>query len=116
MVEKRTYIAYNGKEFNDREECLEYERIKSHDTFKFFNDEYEEIDYIDDAGFLLIHTEDELKSFHLYCEEYNLRDKGVEGVGLYIWNNSAWAWENYDEYVQSIIAAGEKMRASTEEE
>lgn len=39
MVEKKTYIAFDGKEFNDREECIVYEtQIKSYELGEIKDD------------------------------------------------------------------------------
>ena len=77
MTEYTTYIAFDGEEFDDEDDCLAYERQLKADTYKnkifFFNEKGKpvplDVEDLDDVYFVNIKTEDATQWFVDRCHD-----------------------------------------------
>lgn len=93
------YIADDGTQFVDKNQCQEYEREHSqfykngkliisgldsdNEKISFFDD-----DFIEEAIILYLATEKAVEIFKERCDEEGVTSYGVDEPGIYIWGDS----------------------------
>lgn len=102
---KVIYIADDGKQFNDENECMEYEFQKLYEKGEsiisgFGPDDnwisFSEAHFCREATIISLKTEEAVKLFIRRCTEENLSNEGIDKPGIYIWGDSKYAYcENY---------------------
>ena len=126
MKEITKYIADDGTEFEDEDECLYYERtekMKSIKGVKFFFENGKEIsdyenleDMLDRTYFIRITDKEDFDKFEemLYEEigSYYWADgwRGLKGeIGLFFYDEDLDRWMNWDEQYDKLIEIRRKM-------
>lgn len=112
MEIKTTYIAFDGKEFNDEDLCLDYENHKKYSeplrNARFYNFKGQEIsinDYIADGkdmvGTVVLPTIEAIKSFQEIESQLNdnYEVSGITEPGLYFYEDSGGNyWHTIEEF------------------
>lgn len=97
------YIADDGTEFNNEEDCLKYEfdkRVKG--GLIFYDAAMDETDCIEDCAFVDLPTEECVKGFrYLLDSSYNFTG-GLEEPGVYMWWDTEGQWLNLDWLINHI--------------
>lgn len=128
MTEITKYIADDGKEFDDEDECLNYERgtkIKKVYGFKAYNRQGEEIfpkdyissdmdDFVYDAYYIRITNIQGWEEFEELCNDefdtyfYDGLDE-ISETGLYFKDDDHDCWTNWDYEYEKLRAIRKKM-------
>lgn len=86
-VLRPVYIACDGKEFMDEDECEAYEIELVEKTLKLYNNKYEPTD-IDGSMFVNLITDEDVENFKKVCEWHGVCSDGVDKPALYIYDDS----------------------------
>ena len=109
MTEKIIYIANNGREFGDKEECLKYE--KSLNDFLMFDTQGRKVNSMYDCSILIIKTDEAAQTFaRIYGSGYTLPwDEDYATSGAWFWSDETDSWITYD-YVVDTVHIIDKIR------
>ena len=126
MIEKTVYVANDGKEFDDEDECVEYEAQTE------FSDILQSITFYSEQG-EVISFDNDINSFQIALDDANfilipsyLRDKRIEyfnnkvmrelcgkefptATGLYRWNWDNEEWISFTTETQQFAEKWNKM-------
>lgn len=128
MKEITKYISDDGKEFDDEDKCLDYERgikIKKVYGFKAYNRQGEEIfpkdyissdmdDFVYDACYIRITNIQGWEEFEEFCNDefgtyfYDGLDE-ISETGLYFKDDDHDCWTNWDYEYEKLRAIRKKM-------
>lgn len=116
MIEKITYIAYDGTEFANEDECLEYEDEKYFAEFKdhvhLFDGERCPMPFsygnFEDCFYILIDDEKALASF-IATMENNGYTELPRAVGVYEYNTRRDKWMDLREKVSNLTDLIEEL-------
>lgn len=97
-VKQEVYIADDGTEFMDEEECVDYEFNLLEKTLDIYNSNYEKVTDVESCHIANLHTSADVKNFIKACEVYGIIDDGIDGPGLYMYGYSD-VWVNLDDIV-----------------
>ncbi len=87
-ITKAVFVAEDGKEFYDRDDCLEYEINKKQDTSNiFFNDRFERCGY-DECMYVKLDNDEQVRLFMEIYEYHGMCTEGIDGPGLYMYTES----------------------------
>ena len=87
-ITKAVFVAEDGKEFYDRDDCLEYEINKKQDCSDiFFDDRFEPCGY-DEGMYIKLDNDEKVRIFMEIYEYHGMTTEGVDGPGLYIFVDS----------------------------
>ncbi len=95
---KIVYYADDGKEFNNRDDCEEYERQQNYEKADgiiagFCNAEripYSDDDFTDKITILYLADQTAVEIFKDRCYKEDTYFQGIDKPGIYFWNNGDW--------------------------
>lgn len=102
LVKKEIYIADDGKEFEDEEDCLDYEFDKVKGELTYYDAALDEIDEPDECVFVDLRTEKDVKLCKHVFDVYGVHDGGIDEPGLYMWWETEQQWMNLDWLINHI--------------
>lgn len=110
MIEKITYIAYDGTEFDDEDKCREYEEDQETAGYKWQWFDYKHSiipnknsTTIDNVFAVIFTTGEEFETFIEWCS-YNTPE--WEGPGLYFYDERHDTWKYWANEVQELLEFG----------
>ena len=97
-VMRPVYIAEDGVEFVDKDECEAYECKLLEKTLKLYNEKCEPCD-IDENKYANLITDADVENFKRCCEWYGITSKGIDEPALYMFDESyrTDCWVNLDD-------------------
>lgn len=81
------YVARDGKEFDDRCECLDYENELNINSIESYDEDFNRIDF-DSATYVVIHSDEELNLICDVCVYNGWTSEGLCENGLYRYSNN----------------------------
>ena len=97
-AEQVVYIADDGKEFDDEEDCAEYEfNLLTASVKKYCYDKNFEPEDIDGCEFVHIPTEKVMKGFKICCDALEIVSDGIDKPGIYMYSDYSQTWVNLDD-------------------
>lgn len=105
-VKQKVYIAEDGKEFTDADDCEEYELHLLEDSVNMYDAKYEKTDF-ESCIYAHLITEEDVEHFKELCNHryYRMSDSGIDKPGIYILDNCSItdkSWVNLDEVIFHI--------------
>lgn len=86
MLEKEYYIARDGKEFTDEDDCLNYENELNIKSIEAYDEDFNRVDF-ESATYVVIHSDEELDFICEVCDYNCWTVEGLNGYGLYRYNS-----------------------------
>lgn len=83
--EEDFFIARDGKEFEDEDECLWYENELNIEAIEAYDKNFNKVDF-ERATYVVIHSDEELNLITEVCDYNGLTSKGLCEVGLFRFN------------------------------
>lgn len=118
MIEKITYIAFDGKEFADEDECLEYETELNFGTFKghvfLFDSERKPMPFSlanFEACFYVSINDDSAAASFVTAMEAEGYTELPRAKGVYEYNSRKDEWENLHEKLADLTELIEELAA-----
>lgn len=108
-VLRPVYIACDGKEFLDEDECEAYEIELVEKTLKLYDNNCEPTD-IDKSSFANLISDEDVENFKNVCEWHGISSKGIDKPALYMYDESyrSDCWVNLDDVCFRIRRGLEK--------
>jgi hypothetical protein len=107
MVEQTVYVANDGKEFDDEDDCLSYEASRLSETIKMRNYAGVRTNNIDNCQAVKLDNLDEIVSFIELCKYEGISHTGVHAPGVYMYTEGRYgngneAWTNISVIIKSF--------------
>ena len=93
------FRARDGREFDNAQDCMTYE--KAHPVYRMWNNYGETEDF---NAALLVDIQGDDSFFIKACNEAGVIADGICGKGLYIWSHEYFEWVLLDKNVQKAIS------------
>ena len=123
-----TYIAFDGEEFANKEDCLEYEAEmrKGTDKVMFYTHDMKPIkdvfgEEMDRIFFIVVNTVEDIEvierilDYHGWDTPWSYNNL-CRLAGLYYWGNKDEEWHHWQTEMQSLTALGNYFQQFEEEE
>lgn len=107
---QEVYIAEDGREFTDEDDCEAYDIKLIENSLKFYDNSYEKSD-VDSCVYFHAITEEDVERAIKVCEYYGITREGLYKPGLYMFADTLYrkeAWVNLDEVIFHIRGGVEK--------
>lgn len=106
-VEQEIYIADDGTQFDDIDECEAYEMRLEGERLDMYTYEYVRTSVINDCWYAKLDTNEEVSAFINLCKFDGVSSEGIEKVGLYMYTEGGYgrskeAWTNLSEVIKRI--------------
>lgn len=101
LVEREVYIASDGTEFDDENECEGYEMRLIEEQMLFFDSEFRRT-VIERCAYAVLRTDEEVKQFKHVCDYMGYADRGLNQSGVYMYSESDDRWLNLYEVMENI--------------
>lgn len=101
-VQKEFYIACDGTAFEDEDECGTYELDILEKSLECYDSNYNRTN-VEACAFANLKTKKEVKTFREVCNLYGIVDDGIDGPGIYVYDNVFKdRWLNIDTIISHI--------------
>ena len=100
-VVKDIYIACDGKEFEDKDECFDYEMSLLERRLDFYTHDFEESD-LDECTYVKTVTKADIDILIQLCDHYGISKNGIENEGIYMFESRRDGWVNITDAVSRI--------------
>lgn len=110
-IEQTVYIADDGREFMNEDECTDYEFGLLEKTFNCYDGKYNNASP-EDCVYIDLPTVEDIERFKRYCDVSDIIDDGIDKPGLYMFDDKNYIneyWLNLDEVMVRI--RGKKKEA-----
>ena len=106
-VEQEVYIAEDGKEFEDADECEGYEMSILANRLDMYTHRCVKTNSVTNCWYVKLNTEDEASMFKRLCDFDGVSCKGIDKVGTYMYTEGGYgygneAWTNLSEIIKSL--------------
>lgn len=106
-VKKEVYIADDGSEFDDIDECEAYEMRQTGKSLKMYSYSRVPCELVENCWYVKLDTQDEILSFINLCKFDGVSHRGVNEPGVYMYTEGGYgngnnAWTNISEIVEHI--------------
>ena len=106
-VEKEIYIAYDGTEFDDPDDCEVHEILEKASAINMIDYRGFKTTSIDDCWAVNLRSFVETENFIALCKYCDVSSKGVEGPGMYIYTEGTYgarndAWTNISTIMEAL--------------
>ena len=101
LVDQCVYIAVDGTEFDDEDECAHYEHLLKQKALEMYDENFERCDCIDDCYYAKLNSPEEVQmlidvlNYETYCI-----DEAPVNPGIYMWRDGDWV--NLTEIVEKL--------------
>lgn len=107
IVEQTVYIADDGKEFDDEDDCKAYEAIGSAERLKMYNYSGIKTNSVENCWYVKLDTFTDTLTFIELCKYDGISHKGIEGPGIYMYTEGNYgkgndAWTNLSPIIKHI--------------
>lgn len=96
---KTIYVANDGTEFDEQDECEAYEMRLIRNSFEFYDEKFKE-STLGSCAYAKIKTVEDAVKFLNVCEYEGITTKGIERDGIYMYADNR--WYNITEAVSNI--------------
>lgn len=101
-IEKEIYIAEDGTEFDDQDDCEAYENRLVGKRLKMYSYNYLPCESVDECCYAKLNTLEDVQAFVGLCEYIGVSYRGIIEPGLYMYTEGRWgagnnAWTNISE-------------------
>lgn len=103
-VSRTVYIADDGREFVDRDDCEGYEMKLLEKSIACYNDKFEKTSF-ETCTYVVLVTDQDVENIELVCEYFGYCAEGFDGPGLYMYYDGYSKnehWINLDEVISHI--------------
>lgn len=105
-ITEEIYIADDGTEFDDEDDCLEHERKCALGKIKMYDQNLEETNSLEECHCVNLNTWVALNDFVKACKD-QFNTKGLERPGIYIYTEGTYsnrdkAWTNISEIMKEV--------------
>lgn len=106
-VEQEVFIAFDGTEFTDKDDCTDYETGLRLQRFQMLDYDFRPCDSIDDCHFVNIKTADEANEFIDLCNLEGFSSEGIDEPGVYMYTYGNYGrrsrdWTNLSEIIKKF--------------
>ena len=98
---KEVYIADDGTEFEDDDECEAYEMDCLAKTIKFYSHDLDESD-LDQCTYMKCMTQTAFDNVLKLCDYQGLTTEGLCGPGIYMYQGISDKWVNLNDLITAI--------------
>ena len=107
VVEEEFYIATDGTEFDDEDDCRAYEVTKACENIKMLNYHGVKTNNVDNCQVVKLDNLDEIMSFIAVCKFEGISHRGIDAPGVYLYCEGSYgsdneAWVNISKLVKSF--------------
>ena len=95
-IKQEVYIADDGREFMDEEDCEEYEFKCLEQSLKLYNCKCKKVNSVDECHIANLVTTDDVKNFIKACDIYDVDSDGIDMPGVYIYDGFNDIWLNIE--------------------
>lgn len=99
-VEREVYIAIDGKEFNDKDDCESYEYELLEKKLQFYDDKCGKSD-LDSCTYVKLISEQDVADLISICAYHGISCEGISSAGIYMYDNYN-GWLNITEVISNI--------------
>ena len=94
LKEVEFYRAFDGKEFERDDECIDYEMSLKMESIEAYNDNFERMEF-EGAEYFVVHSEEEIDLIEEICDYNGWTYEGINSIGLYRYSNDRYydRWE-----------------------
>lgn len=94
LKEVEFYRAFDGKEFERDDECIDYEMSLKMESIEAYDEDFEKTEF-EGAKYVVVHSEEELNLIDEICDYNGWTSDGICEVGLYQYSNDRYydRWE-----------------------
>lgn len=82
LKEVEFYRAFDGKEFERDDECIDYEMSLKMESIEAYNEDFERTEF-EGAKYVVVHSEEEIELIDEICDYNGWISEGINSVGLY---------------------------------
>lgn len=103
-IQRPAYVSDDGKEFVDKEECLQYEFKLLTQSLKCYDRNYNKAE-VDDCIFINLITDEDVKNFIFASDILGTVTDGIDGPGLYMFDDHDYGnggWVSLDDIIFHI--------------
>lgn len=106
VVKQEVYIANDGKEFDDYDDCVEHEIKLAEASMEFYDSDFEKSD-LESCTYVEVNTPEEIEALIDLCKYYGISHKGIsEKTGIYMYYDRGDTWKNISDAVDRIRTGG----------
>lgn len=107
IIEQEVYIADDGKEFDDEDDCRGYEMSLVAARLIMYTHKRVRTNSVTNCWYAKLDTDEDVSSFINLCEFDGVSHKGIDKAGLYMYTEGGYgygneAWTNLSEIINSI--------------
>lgn len=103
VVKQPVYIADDGREFDDEDECADYEFNLLEASLTYYNNEVEVTDDVEGCYFINLSTATDVKRFKKICDTCGCTTDGIDKPGVYMYiDGRDGRWTNMEEAIIKI--------------
>ena len=103
VVKQPVYIADDGREFDDEDECADYEFSLLEASLTYYDKKLEVTDDVEGCYFINLSTAADVKRFKKICDTCDLITDGIDKPGIYMYIDCRDdCWINMEEVVIKI--------------
>lgn len=108
LVKRPVYIADDGKEFDDEEDCQDHEFDLLNGSFECYNGDFESVKCPDEATYVNLPTKKIIENFKRVCNWIGIVHTGVDEPGIYIYSDyGRGEWINMEKALARIRGGAE---------
>lgn len=107
VIIKDIFVACDGTEFEDEDDCIDYECKLAENKLSCYDEEFEKVD-LDGCDYVDATTEESLKLFRELCKHYGFDQTGISGIGLYWYEPKSDTWVNISQIMSNFETCKKK--------
>lgn len=94
LKEVEFYRAFDGKEFEREDECIDYEISLKMQSIEAYNENFEKTEF-EGAEYVVVHSEEDIDLIEEICDYNGWTYEGINSIGLYRYSNDRYydRWE-----------------------
>lgn len=101
-VMQEMYIADDGKEFDDYDECMDYESGLRMSQIKMYDFNRNTTMFVSMCEYVNLVTESDVDAFIYKCRLSGINTVGLDKPALYMWEGICGTWINLDQVMVDI--------------
>lgn len=114
-IEQEVYIAEDGAEFDDANDCECYEARLVGKRLKMYTSRYVKTDTVENRYLVKLDSWTDAKDFIELCRFDGINSKGIAGPGVYLYIEGTYsggkeAWTNISEIISKVEEASNDQR------
>lgn len=95
IVEQTVFVANDGKEFDDEDDCKAYEVNCSAKNLEMYNYSNVKTDNIDNCWYVKLSTTSDITTFIEFCKYEGVSHRGIDAPGVYMYTEGNYGGGNY---------------------